>query len=59
MRVLRQLLKDSAGATAVEYGLIVALIVIAIFTALNSVSSSTTSMWNRVSSALSTASNAA
>lgn len=36
------------GATAVEYGLILAMIVLAIIAALNSVASKTNGMWNHV-----------
>lgn len=43
------LLGCERGATAVEYGLILALIVLAILAALNSVATKTTSMWNNVS----------
>ena len=44
-----KLLKDERGATAIEYGLIIAMIVLAMFAALNSVASNTSNMWNRVS----------
>lgn len=37
------------GATAVEYGLILAMIVLAIIGALNFVAGKTTGMWNNVS----------
>jgi pilus assembly protein Flp/PilA len=37
------------GATAIEYGLIVSLIVIAIIGSLNSFANSTTGMWSTVS----------
>ncbi|EXS69164.1 Flp family type IVb pilin [Sphingobium sp. Ant17] len=36
------------GATALEYGLIIALIVLAMITALTSVANKTTNMWNNV-----------
>ncbi len=36
------------GATAVEYGLILAMVVLAIITALTSVANKTTGMWNNV-----------
>lgn len=42
-------MRDSRGATAVEYGLIVALIVIAMIAALKNMASTTTGMWNSVS----------
>ena len=47
-RILRKLLRDSRGATAVEYGLIVALIVIAMIGALESVANENTGLWARV-----------
>ena len=36
------------GATAVEYGLIIAMIVLAMIAALNNVANKTTGMWNNV-----------
>ena len=43
--LLKRLLRDIRGATAVEYGLIVALIVIAILGALKGVANENTGMW--------------
>lgn len=43
------LLGCERGATAVEYGLILAMIVLAMLAALQSVATKTTSMWNNVS----------
>ena len=43
-------MRDSRGATAVEYGLIVALIVIVMVVALKQVASANSNMWNNVSS---------
>lgn len=40
---------DQRGATAIEYGLIVSLIVLAMFGALKGVANANTSMWNNVS----------
>ena len=48
-RVLNKLLRDQSGASAVEYGLILAMIVLAMVGALSSVASSTIDMWNDVS----------
>ena len=48
MKTVKQLLRlarDSRGATAIEYGLIVALIVIAMLTALRGVADENTGMW--------------
>lgn len=42
-------LRCERGATAVEYGLIIALIVLAMITALTNVANKTTNMWNNVS----------
>jgi pilus assembly protein Flp/PilA len=44
-----ELLKDKRAATAVEYGLIIALIVIAMMASLGTVANVTTGMWNNVS----------
>lgn len=43
--LLRRLAHDNAGGTAMEYGLIVALIVIAIFSALKGVADETIGLW--------------
>ncbi|HYD25993.1 MAG TPA: Flp family type IVb pilin [Croceibacterium sp.] len=42
---LLRILRDTRGATAVEYGLIVALIVIAIIGALEGVANENTGLW--------------
>jgi pilus assembly protein Flp/PilA len=44
------------GATAVEYGLILSLLVIAMMAALGNVAGSTTNMWNDVSNDITEAS---
>jgi pilus assembly protein Flp/PilA len=44
----KRLLRDTRGATAIEYGLIVALIVIAIVGALQSVGNENGGMWSWV-----------
>jgi pilus assembly protein Flp/PilA len=46
--LLRAFRRDQRGATAVEYGLIVALIFIAIVVAVGNAASSTVNMWNNV-----------
>ena len=51
----RRLLADRRGATAVEYGLILACIVLAIFGAIQSVGSGTGAMWNYVSTSVTNA----
>lgn len=46
--VLNELLRDQSGATAVEYGLILAMIVLAMMAALSGVASETIEMWQGV-----------
>ena len=43
-----KLFRDRKGATAVEYGLIVALIVVVVIGALTTFASTTVGMWNDV-----------
>jgi pilus assembly protein Flp/PilA len=45
---IRKLLSDDEGATAVEYGLIVALVVIACIAALKGVANENTGLWATV-----------
>jgi pilus assembly protein Flp/PilA len=45
-----KLTRDIKAASAVEYALICALIVLAMIAGLNAVAGSTTTMWNNVSS---------
>lgn len=47
-KILRAALRDSRGATAVEYGLILALLVVAMIASLTNVATTTTDMWNNV-----------
>lgn len=54
MHNLYRLLRSTRAATAVEYGLIIALIFLAAVSAIGNVANSTTSMWNNVSTAAST-----
>ncbi len=49
-----RLLRDDRGATAVEYGLIVTLIVIAMMAALNGVADENNSLWSTVSNKVQT-----
>jgi pilus assembly protein Flp/PilA len=49
IRRRRELLQDPRGATAVEYGLICALIVLVMLTGLYALAGTTISMWNNVS----------
>jgi pilus assembly protein Flp/PilA len=55
-KLLKAILEDRSGATAVEYGLILALIVLAMISALNTFANSTVNMWNNVSSKMESAS---
>ncbi len=47
---LKRLVEDQSGATAIEYGLILSLIVIAMIAALNGVATTTINMWSNVES---------
>jgi pilus assembly protein Flp/PilA len=49
IHVLRQLARSRRGATAVEYGLILSLVVLTMLAALQGLASTTTGMWNNVS----------
>lgn len=46
---LKHIGTDNSGATAIEYGLIVSLIVVAMIAALNGVANETIDMWSDVS----------
>jgi len=48
-KFLKDLGRDSEGATAVEYGLILALIFLAMLGALQSFGSTSIEMWNTIS----------
>jgi pilus assembly protein Flp/PilA len=49
LELIRNIAKCQRGATAVEYGLILSLLVIVMLTALSNVAGSTTGMWNSIS----------
>ena len=49
---LRRLLADQGGATAIEYGLIAALIVVAMVGALANLGGGTLGMWTKVHDAV-------
>jgi pilus assembly protein Flp/PilA len=51
-KYIAKLFSDESGATAIEYGLIAALIAVAIITAVTSVGTHLTSTFNSVASAL-------
>jgi pilus assembly protein Flp/PilA len=50
---LKAVWRSQKGATAVEYGLILALLVLAVIGALGQLASKTNSMWGRVSNEVS------
>lgn len=51
MRNIYRLMRSTRAATAVEYGLILALVFLAAVTAVGNVANSTGTMWNGVSDA--------
>ena len=55
MKAFIDIFKNKRGSTSIEKGLICALIVIAMLTALKGVTNHSISMWNAVSSQTSTA----
>lgn len=57
LKFIRGIASCQMGATAVEYGLILSLLVIAMMAALGNVAGSTTNMWNDVSNDITEASN--
>lgn len=52
LKVFRSVLKDESGATAVEYGLIAALIAVAIIVAVSAVGNSLDNTFNTISTKL-------
>jgi pilus assembly protein Flp/PilA len=54
--LLSRLLRDESGATAIEYGLIAALISVVIISAVTLVGSKLSGVFNSIATALSTAS---
>ena len=55
MHLLHEFVADESGATAIEYGLIAALIAVAIIAALNSLSGNLKNTFNYVGNQISTA----
>jgi pilus assembly protein Flp/PilA len=53
MKMIKKLFKNEEGATAIEYGLIAALIAVAAITAMTSLGSNLNSTFNKVSGNLS------
>lgn len=58
MKFINKLIRDEAGATAIEYGLIAALIAVAAIAAMQGLGSQLTSTFNTTSSAMKTGSSA-
>jgi Flp pilus assembly protein, pilin Flp len=56
-RMIMQLLRDQRGATAIEYGLICALLVLAIMVSVQGVANETNRMWDRVGTTVDRATN--
>ncbi len=54
-KLIRTFAKDESGATAIEYGLIAALVSVAAIGALTAMGNSLSTMFNTVSSSLSSA----
>ncbi|PZO06087.1 MAG: Flp family type IVb pilin [Alphaproteobacteria bacterium] len=55
LKFFAQLINDERGATAIEYGLIIALVAVAILTALTAFSSTSTGVFNSAMASLSAA----
>jgi len=49
VRTLVRLARNRRGATAIEYGLIIALVVLALIGGLTALANTTSGMWNNVS----------
>jgi pilus assembly protein Flp/PilA len=56
MKFINKLLRNEAGATAIEYGLIAALIAVAAISAMQGLGTQLTSTFNKTSSGMTTAS---
>ena len=57
MTILTKLLKDESGATAIEYGLIAALLSVAIITVLSTVGDELEDTYDQIGTSLNTANN--
>ncbi len=57
MKAIRKFFKNNKGATAIEYGLIAALIAVAAITAMSSLGSKLTNTFNKVGNGLGNAGN--
>jgi pilus assembly protein Flp/PilA len=58
MQFIKNLVRDEAGATAIEYGLIAALIAVAAIAAMQGLGNNLKGTFNKVGGELSTANNA-
>jgi len=56
MKFIKKLFRDEAGATAIEYGLIAALIAVAAITAMRGLGAQMSSTFNTTAAAMSSAS---
>ena len=56
-KIMSRFVKDESGATAIEYGLIAALVAVALIVALQAVGTSLTGTFEKVAQELDTASN--
>ena len=52
LKIIRSFVRDESGATAIEYGLIAALVSVAAITALQEMGSSLDQMFTKISSTL-------
>lgn len=52
LSLIKEIARDTRGATAVEYGLIVAMIFMAILASVQSVGNNTIGMWSDIESAV-------
>ena len=59
MKFINKLIRDEAGATAIEYGLIAALIAVAAITAMQGLGNQLKTTFNTTSSAMASANTAA
>lgn len=55
LRLMQRLLADRKGGTAIEYGLIVAMIVIAMVVSLTQLADTTTALWGNVNNKIAAA----
>ncbi|GAA0326478.1 hypothetical protein GCM10009087_40990 [Sphingomonas oligophenolica] len=55
VRLMRKLIKAEKGGTAIEYGLIAALVVITMIAAFIGMANTTTDMWGNVNTKIETA----